>query len=75
MSTNLTTLANEMERTLKELLNVQQQELEADRSFLLAVLAGRGTPTIEDNSTELTRLYTTTALSEIIPIEEAEGDD
>ena len=71
MSASLRALLDSLEETLEELLDDEQEQVEAERDFLLAVLDGTTEGvSVEDASTELTAVYLEGFLSNFLPIEE-----
>lgn len=67
----LTSLLNEMEEALEEVLDDEIERVEGERDFLLSVLDGRADDvSVESTSTDVTTTYLSGYLSQYIPIAE-----
>ena len=75
MSTQLDTLADQLEEALEEILDEEEERLEIERDFLLKVIEGTTDGvTLEDPSTDLTNALLSGYISDYLPVEE-ESDD
>jgi hypothetical protein len=66
----LTNLIDTLEDALRDFIDTERERVETERDFLLNVLNGRSDGvTVEDLSTDLTKIYLSGYLSVYVPIE------